>query len=376
MTRPRPHRYALVLLVALLPAVLVACGDDGDDDASDAEGERDIGCAASLEASDEPGEQVRLLTHDSFTLSDGVLDAFTAETGIDVDVIQGGDAGTVVNQAILTNGNPQADVLYGIDSTFLSRALDEQLFVAHEAEGIDDVDQALVPEGEHCVTPIDYGDVCLNYDKAYFEQHDLDVPTTLGDLTDPAYRDLLVVENPATSSPGLAFLLATVEAFGEDGWEEWWGELRDNGVEVVDGWEEAYYSSFSGGLSSEGDRPLVVSYASSPPAEVMFGDGPVDEAPTGVIDASCYRQVEYAGILTGTEHSTEAGLLIDFLLSETVQADVPLSMFVFPARTGTELPPEFVAHAATPANVFELPPDDIDANREDWIDRWTDIVLR
>jgi len=282
----------------------------------------------------------------------------------------------VVNQAILTNGNPQADVLYGIDSTFLSRAIDEQLFVAHEAEALDEVEPTLVPDRRGCVTPIDFGDVCINYDKAYFEAHDLAVPTSLDDLRDPAYKDLLVVENPATSSPGLAFLLATVEAFGEDGWEEWWGDLRDNGVDVVDGWEEAYYSSFSGGLGSEGDRPLVVSYASSPPAEVLFADPPVDEAPTGVLDASCYRQVEYAGILAGTEHPTEAGLLVDFLLSETVQSDLPLSMFVYPAREDIELPREFLDFVVDPQEVFQLQPVDIARNREDWIDRWTDVVLR
>jgi thiamine transport system substrate-binding protein len=356
-----------------LATTLAACGDD---DGPDQQAAAEPGCAERTDEPRDPAERIRLLTHDSFALSDGVLAAFTEQTGVEVDVIQGGDAGTVVNQAILTKGNPQADVLFGIDSTFLSRALDEQLFVAHEAAGIDDVDDALLLDADHCVTPIDYGDVCINYDKAYFEDHDLPVPTSLDDLTEPAYADLLVVENPATSSPGLAFLLATVEAFGEDGWEAWWADLRDNGVEVVDGWEEAYYSSFSGGLASEGDRPLVVSYASSPPAEVVFADPPVDDAPTGVIDASCYRQVEGAGILNGTEHVEEAGALIDFLLSDTVQADVPLSMFVFPARDGIELPEEFVAHAATPAEVYELPPEEIDANREDWIDQWTDIVLR
>jgi thiamine transport system substrate-binding protein len=375
MIRPRTSPLALVASIGLLAAVLVGCGDDDGPPAGEASHE--IGCATSpVEAGGETGDKVRLLTHDSFTLSDGVLDQFTDETGIDVEVIQGGDAGTVVNQAILTNGKPQADVLYGIDSTFLSRALDEQLFVAHEADGIDEVDEDLVLDPGHCVTPIDYADVCINYDKAYFTEHHLDVPTTLDELTDPAYEGLLVVENPATSSPGLAFLLATVEAFGEDGWEAWWEDPRDNGVEVVDGWDQAYYSSFSGGFGSEGDRPLVVSYASSPPAEVVYADPPVKKAPTGVIDASCYRQVEFAGILSGTEHPTEAGLLVDFLLSETVQADVPLQMFVYPARDGIELPPEFVDYAATPEDVFELPPEDIDAHREDWIDRWTDVVLR
>jgi thiamine transport system substrate-binding protein len=376
-SRPRSHpRLALVALVAVLIAAGAACSDDDaapDDDGASAK----AGCAQpSAATGDEPADKVRLLTHDSFALSDGVLDAFTKETGVKVEVIQGGDAGTVVNQAILTNGNPQADVLYGIDSTFLSRALDEKLFVAHDAEGLDEVDDALELDPDHCVTPIDHADVCINYDKAYFAEHHLDVPASLDDLTDPAYKDLLVVENPATSSPGLAFLLATIEEFGDDGWEDWWGALRDNGVEVVDGWEEAYYSSFSGGLSSEGDRPLVVSYATSPPAEVVYADPPVDEAPTGVMDTSCYRQVEFAGILNGTKHEAEAGKLVDFLLSKQVQADVPLSMFVFPARDGIDLPQPFVDFAATPTHVYEIDPEDIDAHRDDWIDRWTDVVVR
>ncbi len=335
-----------------------------------------LGAAATGCADTSGPETVRLLTHDSFALSDGVLDAFTEDTGIEVELIQGGDAGTVVNQALLTNGNPQADVLFGIDSTFLTRALDEDLFIPYEARDIDQVADELLLDPEHRVTPIDYGDVCLNYDKAYFEDRGLEVPDSLEELTEPAYRDLLVVENPATSSPGLAFLLATVEALGEDAWQGWWADLRENGVEVVDGWEEAYYSAFSGGLGSEGDRPLVVSYASSPPVEVLYADPPVDEPPTGVIDGSCYRQVEAAGILAGTEHEEEAQQLIDFLLAEEVQADIPLSMFVFPARTGVELPDLFVDFAATPADVFELPPEDIDAHREEWIDAWTDIVLR
>ena len=359
MTRP-PLRL-LAALALCLP--LLACGDDDDRDTA--------GTPADQETT-----TVRLLTHDSFALSDGVLDAFTEETGIEVELLQGGDAGTVVNQAILTNGNPQADVLFGIDSTFLTRALDADLFVPYEAEGLDEVDPELVLDEEHRVTPIDYGDVCLNYDKAYFEERGLPVPNSLDDLIEPAYADLLVVQNPATSSPGLAFLLATIEAFGEDGWEEWWTQLRANGVQVVEGWEEAYNSSFSGGGASEGDRPLVVSYASSPPVEVLYAEPPVDEPPTGVIDASCYRQVEGAGILAGTDHEEAAGQLIDFLLSETVQADVPLSMFVFPARGDVALPDLFVEHAARPTEVFELPADEIDANREDWIDRWTDLVVR
>ena len=354
--RTRTLATALAMTLAL-----VACGSDDSDDGADRSGADPV--------------TLRLLTHDSFALSDGVLDAFTDETGIRVELLQGGDAGTVVNQAILTKGNPQADVLFGIDSTFLSRALDEDLFVPYEADGLDEVDERLRLDPQHRVTPIDYGDVCLNYDRAWFEEAGIPAPSSLEELTDPAYRDLLVVENPATSSPGLAFLLATVEAFGDDGWQAWWADLQANGVEVTGGWEEAYYGSFSGGSGSEGTRPLVVSYASSPAAELIYADPPIEESPIGVIDASCYRQVEGAGILSGTDHEAEAGQLIDFLLSPEVQADVPLSMFVYPVRSGVELDPVFVEHAVAPGDVHELPPDQIGERREEWIDEWTTIVL-
>jgi thiamine transport system substrate-binding protein len=368
-TRSRRRRWLAPLLA--LGLLAAACGDDGDTastgDTRPGAGTDDGAAGAEV--------TIRLMTHDSFAVSDEVLDAFTAETGIEVELLQGGDAGTVVNQAILTKRNPQADVLFGVDSTFLTRALEEDIFLAHTAEGIDDVDPAFVLDPEHRVTPIDYGDVCINSDLGWFDEQGLEPPASLEDLVDPAYEGLLVVPNPATSSPGLAFLLASVAAFGEDGWEAWWAQLSDNDVEVVDGWSEAYYGSFSGGGASEGDRPLVVSYASSPPAEVIFAEPPVDEPPTGVMEASCYRQVEFAGVLAGTEHPEEAGQLIDFMLSTTFQEDIPLQMFVFPVNPAATLPDVFVEHAATPTDVLELAPDVIAEHREAWIGRWTEVVL-
>ncbi len=359
---PRTHRRtraaaAVVLAVALVSA-LAACGDDTEG------------------ASDDGGVTIRLLAHDSFATGEGVLERFTEETGIRVEVIQGGDGGTVVNQAILTNGNPQADVLFGIDSTFLTRALQADLFLSYESPELAEIDPEHELDPEHRVTPIDYGDVCLNYDKAWFADHGVAVPTTLEQLVEPAYEDLLVVENPATSSTGLAFLLSTVDHFGANGWQAWWQALRANGVTVSDGWDDAYNARFSGGSGSAGDRPLVVSYASSPPAEVIYADPPVEDSPTGVITAGCYRQVEGAGILRGTDHEEEAGQLIDFLLSETFQADVPTGMFVFPVRRDTTLPEVFTRYAVSPSDVAELPADEVDANRADWIDEWTDLVVR
>jgi thiamine transport system substrate-binding protein len=183
-----------------------------------------------------------------------------------------------------------------------------------------------------------------------------------------------VVQHPASSSPGLAFLLATIARYGEDGWADYWARLRDNGVQVVDSWEDAYYGSFSG--ASDGDRPLVVSYGSSPPAEVVFADPPIDEPTTAVVDATCFRQIEFAGVLRGTDHPDEAGALIDFMLSARFQSELPLNLFVYPANAEVDLPEVFTAHATVPTDVATVDPAAITEHREAWIETWTDTVLR
>jgi thiamine transport system substrate-binding protein len=330
-----------------------------------------VGCG-----DDDESRSVRLLTHESFNVSDDVLAAFTEATGIEVVLVAGGDAGSVVNQAILTKGNPQGDVLYGIDTTFLSLGLDEGLFEPYESPELAHVPDELEIDDEHRVTPIDLGDVCINYDRSFFDEPGAPpVPATIGDLTDPAYRDLLVVQDPATSSPGLAFLAATVEEFGDPQWEAYWQGLRANGVRIATDWSDAYYGQFSGG-AGEGDRPLVVSYASSPPAEVVFAEPPIEEPTTAVVDASCVRQVEYAGVLAGTEHAEEAHELVDFLLSPQFQADMPLAMYVFPVREGTPLPDVFERFAATPADVLRVDPFALGDQRDDLLRRWREIVVR
>lgn len=359
-------RRPLIAALIALAMVVAACGGDDAGDTTN-------GSSASPTTEAEPVDLV-LLTHDSFALSEGTLAAFTDETGISVELLQAGDAGTMVNQAILTKDDPTADVLFGVDNTFLSRTLDEDLFVAYESPLLGEVDQDLVLDPEHRVTPVDFGDVCINYDVAAFPNGT--APQTLADLADPAHAGQLVVEDPATSSPGLAFLLATIATFGEDGdytWQDYWTDLAANDVLVTSGWEEAYYGAFSGG-SGEGDRPLVVSYASSPPVEVLFADPQPAEAPTASMTDGCFRQIEFAGILAGTEHEAEATMLIDFMLSATFQEDIPLSMFVFPAVTSTPLPDVFVEYAEVAPSPAVVDAEAIAVNRERWIQEWTDLI--
>ncbi len=320
--------------------------------------------AACSSPAAEPTE-LTLVTHDSFVVSEGTLQEFTAETGIDVRLLKAGDAGELVSQAIISKDNPIGDVLFGIDNTFLSRALNEQLFVAYESPLLVDVPDELEIDDGHRVTPIDYGDVCINYDRSVFDN-----PPSLDELIDPRLSGQLVVQNPGSSSPGLAFLLATIATYGEGGWQDYWQSLFANDVVVTSGWTEAYEGRFSGGYGG-GDLPLVVSYASSPPAEVLFSDPPVDEAPTGVVVESCFRQIEFAGIL---KESQAARDLIDFMLGATFQEDIPLNMFVFPANETAELPEVFVEHAVVAEDPLSLDPDLIEAERETWIREWTELA--
>lgn len=361
-----PARLAAV--VALTALVVGACGED------DGSAATTLGTTAETAAA--PTDSITLVVYDSWTDAlNEVLAEFTADTGVAVEVLRAGDTGTMVSKAVLTAGNPEGDVMFGVDNTFLSRVLDADVFEPYVADGLDAVPaelRELAPNGE--ATPIDFGDVCINYDAEWFAEQGLEPPADFEALADSAYRDLLVVQNPASSSPGLAFLLATIATYGEDGWVDYWTRLRENGVQVVDSWEDAYYGAFSG--ASDGDRPLVVSYGTSPPAEVVFADPPIDEPTTGVLDTTCFRQIEFAGVLRGTEHPEEAGALIDFMLSERFQAELPLNLFVYPANANVELPEVFTAHATVPDDPATLDPATITANREAWIETWTDTVLR
>jgi thiamine transport system substrate-binding protein len=331
------------------------------------------------ESSGQGRVELTLMTHDSFAISESVLAAFEDQHNARIVLLPAGDTGAALNQAILARENPLADLFFGVDNTFLGRALAADIFLPYRSPQLDQVPDELELDPSYRLVPIDYGDVCLNYDKAWFAESDLNPPQSLADLADVAYRGLTVVQNPATSSPGLAFLLATIVNFGTEGdytYLDYWAELRANNVLVTDGWEDAYYSYFS--AASDGGRPIVVSYASSPPAEVVFAETAVDQPPTAAVTTAnaCFRQIEFAGILQGTNHRGLAEAFIDFMLSRLFQEDIPLNMFVFPANEAAVLPEVFVQWADIPDQPATVDPAVIDANREAWLEAWTEVVLR
>jgi thiamine transport system substrate-binding protein len=316
-----------------------------------------------------------VVTHNSFAASESVIAEFEKANNTKVRILKAGDTGKALNQVILTANNPLGDLFFGVDSTFLTRALKEDLFVPYRAQGLDKIPAEFKLDPTFRVTPIDYGDVCLNYDKAWFKQKNLAPPAKLEDLAKPEFKNLLVVENPATSSPGLSFLLTTVAHFGEGKYLDFWKQLRANNVMITEGWSDAYYSKST--WSKKGDRPIVVSYATSPAAEVFFSGGKVQDPPTGNVigDGTCFRQIEFAGVFNHAKHPDLAQKFIDYMIGQKFQEDLPLQMFVFPVLPGVKLP-EVYKFAERPKKPAVIGTAQIDANREKWINAWTTTVLR
>jgi thiamine transport system substrate-binding protein len=364
----------LVIAVSVLGLLgLTACGSTAS---SGGEASAPSGGGASPSNASAGPSTVRLLAHDSFVVTEQLIADLKAQTGITLEVVTGGDAGTMVAGAILAAGSPTADVIFGIDNTLISRAVDADVlepYTATDAAAIRPDLKGDTAGGK--VTPIDYGDVCVNIDDAWFADKAMMAPASLADLAKPEFKDLLVVEDPGTSSPGLAFLLATIAEYG-DAWPDYWASLQANGVKVAASWTDAYTGQFTAG-GGNGPRPLVVSYATSPPAEIVYAADPKPAKPsTSVMTSGCYRQVEYAGILKGTTNLAGAQQVVDWLLSEPVQADVPLSMFVFPAREGTPLPEVFTKFAADVPAPLQLDPAVVAANLPAWLATWGEVMGR
>ncbi len=326
-------------------------------------------------------------THDSFAVSEDVIAAFEQANNASLQFLALGDAGAALNKIILSKDAPLADVFFGVDNTFLSRALAADVFVPYASPLLAQLPADVQLDDENRLLPVDMGFVTLNADRGWFAERNLPLPERLEDLADPAYKDLLVVQNPATSSPGLAFLLATIAHFGEGvdggdgdggGWQGYWAALQANGALVVDGWSQAYYEHFTVGSGGTGGRPLVVSYTTSPPADMLFAtDGRTEPASVNVnVDGGVFRQIEFVGILKGTQQQQLAERWVDFMLDTQFQNDIPLQMFVYPLNKNATLPASFADFASPPENAVALDTATIEANREAWIAAWTEIMLR
>ena len=352
---------AVAALVLITTSGLSACSAIGAGDDS------------SAPATDGTITDVVLVAHDSFSLPEKLIGSRESDTGYHLVVRASGDAGELTTKLVLTKNSPTGDLAFGVDNSFAGRALKEGVFAPYDVTlPAGASDYALDADTERTLAPIDTGDVCVNVDTAWFSEHDLAPPSTLDDLIDPAYRDLFVTSGAPTSSPGFAFLLATIAAKG-DGWHDYWTRLMANGAKLTKGWEDAYYVDFTAGGGESATRPIVLSYDSSPAYTV---DKKTGTTSTAALLDTCSRQVEYAGVLAGARNAPGAESLLEFLLGPEVQAALPTSMYVYPVRDGVELPPEWAKFAQQPTSTLDVPADDIETNRDDWLTEWSDITSR
>ncbi|HET9421141.1 MAG TPA: thiamine ABC transporter substrate-binding protein [Nocardioides sp.] len=344
-----------VALVAALALATTSCSLIGDDDDS---------------SGGDGADELVLVTHDSFSLPDELVAAFEKESGFELEIRQVGDGGTLTNELVLTKDSPLGDVAFGVDNTFASRALDEGVFAPYDFDapaGVDD--HALPGDDEHALTAVDNANVCVNVDNTWFADQGIAPPESLDDLTDPAYRDLFVTPGATTSTPGMAFLLSTIAEYG-DSWTTYWEDLVANGAKLTKGWEDAYNVDFTQG-GGDGERPIVLSYDSSPAFTVADG-----KSSTSALLDTCFEQVEYAGVIEGAENPEGGRELVEFLVSPEVQAALPTSMYVFPVAEGVELPKEWAEFAVQPTEPYAVDPAEVAANRETWLREWSDVTSR
>jgi thiamine transport system substrate-binding protein len=330
------------------------------------------------EPATQPSEAPTLtvMTHDSFAASETIIRQFEETNHVKLAFIKSGDSGSMLNRAVLSKDTPLADVMYGVDNAYLTRALDAGIYETYASPLLKDIPAEFKLDEQNRALPVDYGDVCINYDKAYFTQKNLSLPQSLEDLAKPEYKGLFVVENPAVSSPGMAFLLATIAHFGPDKYLDYWKSLRANSLVIVNDWETAYYTNFSAS-SGHGSQPMIVSYGSSPVAEVIFASPPLKEAITASIVSpdTCFRQVEFVGILKGSKQRPLAEKFVDFMLSQVFQEDMPMQMFVYPVNSHAKLPAEFQQFAQMPEKLASVSPSEIAKNREKWVQDWSEVML-
>lgn len=321
------------------------------------------GCSIADQAPDSTEETqptVTIMTHDSFNVPEELVAAFEEESGYTVSTSSPGDAVAVLNQLVLQQDNPTVDAVYGIDSYSAPELLNQDMLTAHNAE-LGSAEQYTVgTDTEGHLAPIDHGQVCVNVDNEWFDEAGIAPPETLDDLTDPVYAGLFVTTDPTTSSPGIAFLVATIT--DQDDWRGYWQDLLANGTKVAGSWADAYYSDFTS--AGDGDYPLALSYSSSPSAE---------EGRTSSALGTCTEQVEYAGVVENAAQPEGAKAFIDFMLDTEFQTSLPDEMYMYPVDDSVALPEAWEQHAELADEPITTDLTEVDENREAWLTAWTDL---
>lgn len=360
---PNYARTPIAAFVAVLALAGCSLSNSGDDAGTPA-------TSAGPGSAGPKNTTVTLVTHDSWAADKALLAKFTAQTGYTVKVLASGDAGQLANKLVLTKGNPTGDVTFGVDNTFASRVVDSGALEAYSPKDLPASAQQFAPTGRGAedLTPVDFGDVCVNVDNAWYTAKKLTPPASFADLVKPEYKNQFVTPAASSSSPGMAFLLATIAQYGDDGWQDYWKKLMANGTKLTSGWSDAWNVDYTAG-GGTGSRPIVLSYNTSPADTIKDG-----KATTSALLDTCFQSVEYAGVLAGAKNPDGARAFIDFMLGDDFQKALPEAMYVFPVNTALPLPAAWQQAAKVPQKPLTVDPAQITKNRDTWLRQWQDVT--
>lgn len=210
----------------------------------------------------------------------------------------------------------------------------------------------------------------LAYDTGYislvYDETVVDAPETLDDLTEPAYEDALLAQNAQSSDPGRAFLLWTIDAYGEDGYLDYWRALGDNGIRILDDWTESYYGSYM-----NENRPMVVSYSTD---QVYASAEGYDMSRHQVAfpDDQGYANPEGMGIFENAAELDLAYAFLDFALSSEAQGVIAQRNVQFPAVTSenVDLDEEFDRYAHEPPEAVTVGYETLRGKLDGWVEDW------
>lgn len=339
-------------------------------------------CDSEVQVRESDGT-LKILTYDIFQgYSNELIEQFVNQTGIQVEVIRTDDAGGILDQMMLTQMAPQADLMLGLDNTYLPTALENCLLIEHNAtpENLTQSSRDFY-DGEMAL-PFDEGDVCLNYDEDALLASNISVPTSLWDLTEPEWNGKLAIPSPITSSPGRAFLVATYDYFTDETNAEqgnmstWWKAIADNGAIFTSGWTESYTTYYTGGYGEYtegyiGGAYMTVSYCHSPGVEAFFAEN-YTHSTSLVLPKSSFHQVEYTGVIHGAAEVDAARLFIQYITSPEVNINMPIYNSMYSVIEGNDLPETngYLYHSDVVNSTSTITNEIIEQYMDEWLIEW------
>jgi len=318
-------------------------------------------------------EKLVVYTYSSFAswgAAPFIEEAFEKKHDVDVQFVATGDARMMLTKLLTEReaGRPGADVFVGVGSVDLSMARGEDLFVPLTGEDIPNlasVREDLLIDPTNSLIPYEHSYVTLVYDSQVLAVED--VPLTFEQLLDPKYKKMLILEDPRTSSVGLAFLLWTIHQYGDPGYLDYWRKLLPNVLTITQGWSAAY------DLFLAREAPIVVSF-STDTAYSVIEEGSA-RYKVMLLNSQGYRSIYLMGIVKGTKQQGLCKELLDFVLSPEVQERISTTEWMFPANRKTLLPVLFYQNAVFPPDPVMVPSERIGENLDRWLLEWAGIIV-